>query len=154
MRILGLDPGSLRFGVAVLEKKGREVAFLHAETIRLPAGEFSGRMAALWERLDTVLDGHPVDGAALEEGFLGKNVRSMSLLCTTRGIAMGALLARKVPFFTYSPRAVKQSLTGNGNASKDQVQHMVQRVLKPGKTLAPDAADAVAVAYCHAVHTK
>jgi len=97
----------------------------------------------------------PVDQAAMEEGFLGKNIRSMSLLSTVRGVAMAALLERRLPLRLYAPRQVKLALTGYGNADKEQVAKMAAMVLDvKGRKLGLDESDALAVAYCHGVNLR
>jgi crossover junction endodeoxyribonuclease RuvC len=153
MLILGLDPGSLRFGVGIVAKEKRRFSYVHSETMQLKGRDFIGRMQELWERLDTLVGEYAIAQAAMEEGFLGKNVRSMSQLSTVRGVAMAALLKRRLPLRLYAPRQVKQALTGYGNADKEQVAKMAALVLNiKGRTLAPDEGDALAVAYCHGVN--
>jgi crossover junction endodeoxyribonuclease RuvC len=153
MLILGLDPGSLRFGIGLLRQDGNRFACLHSETIRLKEKEFFDRMRTLWGRLELVLARYAVDEAAMEEGFLGKNIRSMSLLSMVRGVALAALLQRRIPLSLYSPREVKLALTGYGNAEKDQVAKMAALLLGSGK-IGPDESDALAVAYCHGVKRR
>jgi crossover junction endodeoxyribonuclease RuvC len=147
MVVLGLDPGSQRFGVGLLLTQGGKISRLHSETLTLPRGDLVMRMAKLWDRLDDFLARTPVDCAAMEEGFLGKNVRSMSVLALARGVALGALVSRRIPVSFYAPRQVKLAMTGYGNAEKEQVLAMAQRLLGVA-TLAPDEADALAVAFC------
>ena len=152
MLILGLDPGSLRFGIGIVEKEKRRFCCVHAETIRLRDRDFIERMRQLLTELDRVLTAFPVEQAAMEEGFLGKNIRSMALLATVRGVAIAALLQRRLPLGLYAPRQVKQALTGYGNADKEQVAKMAVMVLGlQGRTLGFDESDALAVAYCHGV---
>lgn len=154
MLILGLDPGSLRFGVGIVEKDKRRFAYVHSETIRLKDRDFFERMQVLWERLDDLIAGFPIEQAAMEEGFLGKNIRSMSLLSTVRGVALAALLKRRLPLRFYAPRQVKLALTGYGNADKEQVAKMTALVLDvKGRQLGFDECDALAVAYCHGVNS-
>jgi crossover junction endodeoxyribonuclease RuvC len=153
MLILGLDPGSLRFGVGIVKGERRRFSYVHSETIRLESGDFIGRMRDLLARLESVLDGYPVEQAAMEEGFLGKNIRSMALLSTVRGVAMAALLKRGLPLGLYAPRQVKLALTGYGNADKEQVARMAAMVLNVrGRKIGLDESDALAVAYCHGVN--
>jgi crossover junction endodeoxyribonuclease RuvC len=153
MLILGLDPGSLRFGVGIVEKEKRRFAYVHSETIQLRDRDFIARMQELWQRLGKLLVAFPVEQAAMEEGFLGKNIRSMSLLSTVRGVALGALLERRLTLSLYAPRQVKQALTGYGNADKEQVAKMAALVLGiKGRKLGLDESDALAVAYCHGVN--
>jgi len=91
----------------------------------------------------------------MEEGFLGKNIRSMSLLSMVRGVAMAALLNRRLTLSLYAPRQVKLALTGYGNADKEQVAKMAALVLNiKGRKLGLDESDALAVAYCHGVNHR
>ena len=153
MLILGLDPGSLRFGVGIVEKDRRRFAYVYSETIQLKQGGFIARMQELWDRLDRLTGDYAIDQAAMEEGFLGKNIRSMSQLSTVRGVAMAALLKRRLPLRLYAPRQVKLALTGYGNADKEQVAKMAALVLNiKGRKLGLDESDALAVAYCHGVN--
>ncbi len=153
MLVLGLDPGSLRFGVGIVEKEKRRFSYVHSETIQLKDRDFIVRMQELWDRLDKLTGTFPVDQAAMEEGFLGKNIRSMSQLSTVRGVAMAALLKRRLPLRLYAPRQVKLALTGYGNADKEQVAKMAALILGiKGKKIGLDESDALAVAYCHGVN--
>jgi len=109
----------------------------------------------LWDRLEKLSAAFVVDQAAMEEGFLGKNIRSMSQLSMVRGLAMAALLKQQLPLRFYAPRQVKLALTGYGNADKVQVAKMAALVLNiREKKLGLDESDALAVAYCHGVNVK
>lgn len=153
MLILGLDPGSLSFGVGIVRQEKRRFSYVHSETIRLRDRDFIERMGELLQRLDRLAAAYAIDQAAMEEGFLGKNVRSMSLLATVRGVAMAALLQRQLPLRLYAPRQVKLALTGYGNADKEQVAKMATLLLGvPKGKLGLDESDALAVAYCHGVN--
>jgi len=155
MLILGLDPGSLSFGIGLVRQDRNQYACLHSEAIRLKEKDFIARMQTLWLRLDQVLARFAVDEAAMEEGFLGKNIRSMSLLSMVRGVALAALLQRRIPLSLYSPREVKLALTGYGNAEKTQVAKMAALVLGVGgRKIGLDESDALAVAYCHGVQRR
>jgi crossover junction endodeoxyribonuclease RuvC len=155
MVVIGFDPGSLRFGVGIIEKASNRMNVLYSETIRLKGDDFSTRMAALWNRLGQIHDSFTIDFAAFEEGFLGKNVRSLTLISKTVGLVMGFLISRGIGMRSYSPREVKVAVTGNGNASKHQVNRMVKILLNlKGERLATDESDALAVAYCHLSHLK
>jgi crossover junction endodeoxyribonuclease RuvC len=152
MLILGLDPGSLRFGIGIVKKEKGRFSYVHSETIRLQDRDFIARMQVLWDSLERLAADFPVDQAAMEEGFLGKNIRSMSLLSMVRGVAMASLLKRRLPLGLYAPRQVKLALTGYGNADKEQVAKMAALVLNvKGGKLGLDESDALAVAYCHGV---
>ncbi|MCU0275452.1 MAG: crossover junction endodeoxyribonuclease RuvC [Acidobacteria bacterium] len=155
MLILGLDPGSLRFGIGIVNKEKRRFSYVHSETIHLKSRDFIERMRELLERLDRVLAAFPVQQAAMEEGFLGKNIRSMALLSTVRGVAMAALLQHGLPLGLYAPRQVKLALTGYGSADKEQVAKMAAMVLGiQGRNPGLDESDALAVAYCHGVNAR
>ena len=155
MLILGMDPGSLSFGIGLVRKDRNQYACLHSETIRLKEKDFVARMQTLWIRLDQVTARFAIDEAAMEEGFLGKNIRSMSLLSMVRGVALAALLQRRIPLNLYSPREVKLALTGYGNAEKTQVAKMAALILGVGgRKIGLDESDALAVAYCHGVQRR
>jgi crossover junction endodeoxyribonuclease RuvC len=155
MLILGLDPGSLIFGIGIVKKENKRFSYVHSETIKLKDRDFVVRMQELWDRLNELTAAFPVDQAAMEEGFLGKNIRSMSLLSTVRGVAMAALLNRRLTLSLYAPRQVKLALTGYGNADKEQVAKMAALVLNiKGRKLGLDESDALAVAYCHGVNHR
>jgi crossover junction endodeoxyribonuclease RuvC len=93
--------------------------------------------------------------AAIEEGFVGKNIRSADTLAKIRGIVTGFCISRNIEIINYSPREIKKALTGNGNASKEQVADMLKRLLSINTgELKDDETDALAVAYCHALYLK
>jgi crossover junction endodeoxyribonuclease RuvC len=155
MLILGMDPGSLSFGIGLVKKEKSHFTYVHSEVIQLKEKDFISRMQTLWARLNQVAAQFPIDEAAMEEGFLGKNIRSMSLLSMVRGVAMASLLQRHVPLRLYSPREIKLALTGYGSAEKTQLAKMAVMVLGiRDKKLGLDESDALAVAYCHAVNRR
>jgi crossover junction endodeoxyribonuclease RuvC len=155
MLILGMDPGSLSFGIGLVNKERSRFAYLHSEVIKLKDKDFIDRMQVLWSRLNQLTARFAIDQAAMEEGFLGKNIRSMSLLSMVRGVALAALLQRGVPISLYSPREVKLALTGYGNSEKTQVAKMAALILGVrDKKLGLDESDALAVAYCHGVQRR
>ena len=155
MLILGLDPGSLIFGIGIVKKENKRFSYVHSETIKLKDKDFVLRMQELWDRLNELTAAFPVDQASMEEGFLGKNIRSMSLLSMVRGVAMAALLNRRLTLSLYAPRQVKLAMTGYGNADKEQVAKMAALVLNiKGRKLGLDESDALAVAYCHGVNHR
>ncbi len=158
MIIFGFDPGSIKFGAGVLEKRNSSIRYLHSEVIPLKETDFYDRMRTLWRRLDELYQQFDVHSAAIEEGFLGKNVKSMNVLAKVRGVVLGSLVARDIPLVSYSPRQVKMALTGSGGASKPQVERMVRTLLNLGtgdkKKLGADESDALAVAYNHALSIR
>ena len=155
MVVLGIDPGSVRFGIGILKKEKGRILFLHSEVIRLKEKDFNHRMKVLWTRLEELYGEFPVDTAAIEEGFLGKNVKSMNVLAKVRGVVLGSLIAAGVEMESYSPRQIKQALTGSGGALKPQVAKMVKTLLNINQTkLGEDESDALAVAYCHSLSVR
>ncbi len=149
--ILGLDPGTNVMGYGIIVVRGIDVKIVQFGVIRL--GKFPNHELKLKEIFDRVLgllDEYHPDEVALEAPFHGKNVQSMLKLGRAQGVAMSAALFREVPIREYAPRKVKQSVTGNGNASKEQVAKMLMslfRISEVPRLL--DATDALAVAVCH-----
>ena len=153
MRVLGLDPGLRHTGWGVIDVAGsrlRHVAdgVVHAPTDR-PLAE---RLVVLFRQLGEVLGRFHPDEAAVEETFVNKNAASTLRLGVARGVVLLAPAERGVPVAEYSANLIKKSVVGAGHAGKEQVQLMVRRLL-PGCAIAEaDAADALAVAICHAHH--
>ncbi len=155
MLVIGFDPGSIRFGIGILKKERGTISFVHSEEIGLQEDDFYLKMRTLWQRLVILYDEFPIKTAAIEEGFLGKNVSSMNTLAKVRGVVLASLIARGIHLYSYSPSQIKQALTGSGNAAKPQVAKMVQTLLNiKTQTLGSDESDALAVAYCHALRSK
>lgn len=155
MLVIGFDPGSNSFGVGILEKEKDSIRYVYSEEIKLKDAGFYARMQVLWQRLDEIFNRFSIHSAAIEEGFLGKNVKAMNVVAKVRGVVLGSLLAHGIPLTDYSPRQVKQALTGSGGASKEQVGRMVQILLNmKQQKLGNDESDALAVAYCHLLQAK
>lgn len=154
MITLGIDPGSLFTGYGIVEKKkGGALVGLGSGVISpghaLPLHE---RLLAISNGLSGVIEEFRPDCVAVEALFFAKNVRSAIALSHARGAALVAAAASRLDVFEYSPSSVKQSVTGYGNASKEQVQKMVKTLLRHPLELKSDAADALAVAICHLHH--
>ncbi|MGB3464148.1 MAG: crossover junction endodeoxyribonuclease RuvC [Cyclobacteriaceae bacterium] len=149
--ILGIDPGTSVMGYGLIIIKGNELGLLQYGVIHL--SKYSNheiKLKKIFERVISLIDDYLPDEIALEAPFYGKNVQSMLKLGRAQGVAMAAALSRDLPINEYAPKKVKQSVTGNGNASKEQVAAMLQTLLKfkeAPKLL--DATDALAVALCH-----
>jgi len=153
MRIIGIDPGSRVTGYGIIACRGRDTGFVTCGTIRLPAGtDFSQRLLLIFEGLSEVMDRHQPDVAAVEDLFVAHNVRSALKLGQARGAAVVAASRQGMPVFDYTPRKVKESVAGYGHAEKSQVQEMVRVLLQLSALPSSDAADALAVALCHAHH--
>jgi len=153
IRILGIDPGSQRTGIGVIDvdDAGR-CRYVHAQAlVLLEAADFPSRLGLLCEGLDALLDEWEPRQVAIETVFMDKSATSALKLGHARGAALATVVRRKLPVSEYSPRLIKQSLVGRGAAEKTQVQHMVRLLLSLGEAkLQADAADALAVALTHA----
>lgn len=153
MRLLGLDPGLRVTGWGVIAVEGNRLSHMADGAIRVePEADLGVRLALLHRALAAVIEAWAPDEAAVEETFVNRNPQSTLKLGQARGVVLLAPALAGVPVYEYPANLVKKSLVGAGHAAKDQVGLMV-RALLPGAALAtPDAADALAVAVCHAHH--
>ncbi len=154
MRILGIDCGSIRTGVGIIESDGLRHSLVHAATIQTDTKEpFEKRLLHIHQALAGAIAAHQPEVAAVEEVFNHANVRSALKLAHVRGIAMLAIAQAGIPCNEFSPNAIKLSVVGYGKAQKNQVQLMVQTLLRlDGTPPSEDAADALAAAICCANH--
>ena len=152
MRVLGIDPGSRVTGFGVVGAEGGVVTVIASGTVAPPAGAgFAARLRAVHEGIRAVIARHEPDEAAIEDAFLAKNVKTVAQISQVRGVLLLALEMAGLPFTEYAPREVKLAVSGNGNASKEQVERMVARLLAlPSRSGSLDESDALAVALCHA----
>lgn len=146
-----MDPGTSVMGYGVILVKGNTVNVIQYGVIHLSKySTHELKLKKIFERVIGIIEDFGPDEVALEAPFYGKNVQSMLKLGRAQGVAMAAALSREIPIAEYAPKKVKQSVTGNGNASKEQVARMLKSILKfdvEPKLL--DATDALAVALCH-----
>ena len=150
-RIIGIDPGSRITGYGIIATRGPAMEFVACGTIRTGGQEnFSERLRLIHLGLCEVIVTHRPQVAAVEDLFMAVNPRSALKLGQARGAAVLAALLNDLRVYDYSPRVVKQAVAGYGQAEKSQVQHMVTMLLELNKTPSSDAADALAVAICHA----
>lgn len=151
--IIGIDPGTNLMGYGILGVKGKQPSMIALGVISLNKFESHYmRLARIYERVLGLVEQYLPDEMAIEAPFFGKNVQSMLKLGRAQGVAMAAALARQVPITEYEPRKIKMAITGNGAASKEQVQEMLRRILKlPPDSLNTtlDATDALGAALCH-----
>ncbi|MBE2190057.1 MAG: crossover junction endodeoxyribonuclease RuvC, partial [Candidatus Kapabacteria bacterium] len=126
MRILGIDPGSVICGYGIIEVEAGKIILVEYGVIKAKKKEedFPLRLKEIFERLTSVIERHLPDESALESVFFSKNVQSLMKLSHARAAAMLASTLREIPVAEYSPREVKKAVTGNGNASKQQVEYM------------------------------
>ncbi|WP_349261113.1 crossover junction endodeoxyribonuclease RuvC [Povalibacter sp.] len=154
MRILGLDPGSLRTGYAVVESNAGRVAYVVSGTIRAEGSSFTERLQEIFIGVERLTQEFRPDEVAIEGVFMHRNPDSALKLGQARGAALSATFSSRPRVFEYAPRAVKLAVVGTGSAQKDQVQLMVKRLLNIAGPLGADAADALAIALCHAHSRK
>jgi len=151
--ILGIDPGTTILGYGLIEVQGKQMKLLALGVLRLDKIEDHHlKLQKIFERCIELIDGFHPDELAIEAPFFGKNVQSMLKLGRAQGVAIAAALSREIPVQEYAPRKIKQSITGNGAASKEQVAAMLQRVLQIPDADMPeklDATDGLAAAVCH-----
>lgn len=149
--ILGIDPGTNIMGYGLIHNKGKQIHLIKMDVIKLNSlDDHALKLKKIFETTIEIIDTYHPDEMALEAPFYGKNIQSMLKIGRAQGIAMAAALSKNIPIREYAPRKIKQSITGNGNASKEQVAAMLGKLLHFSdmpKYL--DATDGLAVAVCH-----
>lgn len=151
MIVLGVDPGTRYTGLGTVEVVGSRERAVEANTIRLGADlDHTIRLQRIYEGVLAAIDAHHPDELAVELPFMGKNAQSMLKLGRAQAAVMLAAMHREVPVAQYAPAEVKKAIVGNGRARKEQVGFMVKTRLGLRETPQEDAADALAVALCHA----
>lgn len=155
--IMGIDPGTNVMGYGLLGINGKKPETIMLGVIQLNKFESHYmRLGRIFERVTGLIDQYLPDELAIEAPFFGKNVQSMLKLGRAQGVAMAAAIARDIPIAEYAPLTIKQSVTGNGQASKEQVANMLRRLLNISEDRIPkllDATDALAVALTHFYET-
>lgn len=149
--ILGIDPGTTIMGYGLISVAGSKIEMVELGVLQLgKVDSHALKLKKIFEFTLALIDKFHPDDLAIEAPFFGKNVQSMLKLGRAQGVAMAAGLFRTIPIFEYSPKKIKQSITGNGNASKEQVASMLQNLMilsdLPEKM---DATDGLAAAVCH-----
>jgi len=149
--ILGLDPGTSIMGYGVLEVRGSQMRLLQFGVLHLAKYQkHELRLKKIFEKVSGLIDEFKPQEVALEAPFYGKNIQSMLKLGRAQGVAMAAALSMDKNITEYAPKKIKQAVTGNGNASKEQVAKMLQTILHFSESpRLLDATDALAVAVCH-----
>ena len=152
MRILGIDPGYGITGFGLIEAERNRYKLLHCGAITTPAGmDFSARLEIIYEDMTELLKQTKPDSVAIEELFFGQNVTTGIGVAQSRGVILLAIRQAGLSVSQYKPMQVKQSVVGYGNATKHQVMDMTRRILNLSQMPKPDdAADAIAIALCHA----
>jgi crossover junction endodeoxyribonuclease RuvC len=151
--ILGIDPGSRRTGFGVIHHSGSKSEYVSSGVIRIPDTALPERLKVIFESINQIIQKHCPQEMAIENVFMAKSAGSALKLGQARGAAIVAAVSHNLPVHEYEARKVKQSVVGTGSATKIQVQHMVKTLLQLPGDPQEDAADALAVALCHA-HTQ
>lgn len=150
--ILGIDPGTVVMGYGLVKQTGQKMTLLTLGVVKMGHLDTQGlKLQRIFKKTIALIEEYQPDCVALEAPFHGKNIQVMLKLGRAQGVAMAAALSVDIPIFEYAPRKIKQSVTGNGNASKEQVAAMLKTILLFNET--PeflDATDGLAVAVCHA----
>ncbi len=148
---MGVDPGTNMLGYGIINAAGSDLTVVTLGVLKLVKYEnHYQRLKKIFDKILSLIDTYHPDHFAVEAPFFGKNVQSMLKLGRAQGVCIAAALNREVPVYEYSPRKVKQSITGRGAASKEQVSGMLHHQLKfDNETFSLDATDALAVALCH-----
>jgi crossover junction endodeoxyribonuclease RuvC len=148
--ILGIDPGSRKTGFGIINVIGSKTEYVTSGVIRIPDVELPERLKIIFNSITQIINQYCPHEMAIEQVFMAKNAASALKLGQARGAAIVAAVAQDLPVSEYEARKVKQSVVGNGAADKLQVQHMVKTLLRLPAAPQEDAADALAVALCHA----
>jgi len=148
--ILGIDPGSLNVGYGILQVEKRKIVAAGCDTLKInPKLQLAERLVLIHSKMDKIIAEYKPNIAVVETIFYGKNIKSAFTLGHARGVILLAFAQHNIEIVEYSPREVKKSVVGNGNASKEQVAYMVQKILTLStKPKTEDAADALAIALC------
>ncbi len=150
MRVLGVDPGTIKLGYGVVDG-GDDLQMVDCGVLNLrPRTSVGERLRSVYEKLNTIIAQHHPDEAAIEEPFVGNNIRSALAIGRAQAVATLAAANQGLPIYYYSPAKIKQQVAGHGQSDKEQMQEMVRIQLGlPYPPQPSDAADALAVAICH-----
>ncbi|MEE2655212.1 MAG: crossover junction endodeoxyribonuclease RuvC [Pseudomonadota bacterium] len=155
MKLIGLDPGLRATGWGIIEVKGNHLTYIADGTVLVPAQQsLAERLSVLFQGLSSVIEIYCPDEAAVEETFVNKNPKTTLKLGQARGVVLLAPAMADIPVEEYSANIIKKSVVGTGHASKDQIKMMVRTILPDALLDSGDAADALAVAICHAHHRR
>tara|TARA_R100001440_G_scaffold25074_2_gene40636 strand:- start:3075 stop:3593 length:519 start_codon:yes stop_codon:yes gene_type:complete len=152
--ILGVDPGSRITGYGVIRSDGRLTEYVDSGCIRMGEKPMAERLQIIYQSLVTLIEQFRPEEFAIEQVFMARNPDSALKLGQARGVAIVAAANSSLPVHEYSARQVKQAVVGTGGADKVQVQHMVQSILSLSRKPQADAADALAIALCHATMSQ
>ena len=151
MKILGIDPGTRNCGYAIIEKQGRDLKLIEAGLIKIKTTVLQEQIVEMTEGIDLIFNTHKINQVSIEDMFYAFNPKTVIKLAQFRGAISLKILQNYGNFAEYTPLQVKQAVTGNGKATKEQVSFMVKRLLGIKKEIKPlDITDAIAIALTHA----
>jgi crossover junction endodeoxyribonuclease RuvC len=153
---MGVDPGTQVMGYGVIAVEGQKMSLLQYGVIKLSKySTHELKLKKIFERIMQLIDEYMPDEMAIEDAFYGKNPQSMLKLGRAQGVTMAAALSRNIPIVEYAPKKVKQSVTGNGNATKEQVAYFLEKIMNQELNQEfMDATDGIAIAVCHHFHSN
>lgn len=154
MRVLGIDPGLRNMGWGVIEVSGSRLSHVANGVCMSGTGDLAQRLLSLHDQLDAVLAAHRPHAAAVEQTFVNKDGAGTLKLGQARGVAVLVVARAGLAVGEYAPNAVKKAVVGVGHADKAQIAHMVKMQMPGVELTGPDAADALAIAICHAHHLQ
>ena len=149
MRILGIDPGSIKTGYGVIDVAGRRIECVDHGIIKLGKAPLNDRLRIIFTDIQSLIETFQPEQVAIESVFVSRGLKSALTLGHARGAAICAAVTLDLTVAEYAPRQIKQAIVGKGAAAKQQVQYMVGMLLNINKPIQEDAADALAVAICH-----
>ena len=150
MRVIGFDPGLRRTGWGVIDSVNGRLRHVANGVCTTGTGDLAARLAHLFDQIEAVVERHAPEHAAVEHTFVNKDAAGTLKLGQARAISLLVPAQRGLPVAEYAPNAVKKAVVGVGHADKTQIQHMVAMLLPGASVAGPDAADALAIAICHA----
>ena len=155
MKVLGIDPGTINCGYAIIKKEKQKIQLIEAGLIKIKEEVLQHQISELVEGIDLIFENHSIDQVAIEDIFFAFNPKTVLKLAQFRGALSLKILQLYGNFSEYTPLQVKKAVTGNGKAQKEQVAFMVKRILKINKEIKPlDITDAIAVAITHSQRVK
>lgn len=149
IRILGIDPGSRLTGFGIIEVQGNRLHCVATGCVRITGDDLAGRLRVIFQGINQLVAEYRPQEVAIENIFMYRNAESALKLGQARGAAISAVSVQSIPVHEYTPSQIKKAIVGKGNASKEQVQHMVKALLSLNRAPQSDAADALAAALCH-----
>ncbi len=150
MIILGIDPGSRTTGYGLIDNQPNQIRYIASGYLKITGNSLPQRLGQIFQQIDAVIREHRPEHMSIENVFMQRNADSALKLGQARGAAICAAFQAGLEIAEYAPREIKQALVGSGAASKEQVQHMVKRLLGLQKNLQSDEGDGLAIAICHA----